>query len=356
MAAAPRPDADEAAGDKHREHVISVGDSAALIGTLHERVRTVLQAGGEGTPAEELLCEIELAGRDLQRQYALAREETAKRVQDAREHASLANLQHGRLVEDWNRLREENAAMSETNSSLEAQVNKLGTSERASARQAKSLQMQLRHADGILNDRAERINALEREVAAGADGISGASTGAAATDSGMELIDELGDALLNAEMGSDGSRQDSELAALQLEVAALRRRLSEEEGRSKALQETVARHEQEQRVGVVESPRGDDPAGLRRKLDALRQTLAHKDAEVDELHGMLAEMRPALESEIRDQVPPRRDWTRPHAQHTNRRTRHRIRGAGRGAQRRGSRVSAERRGAADYVLIVTTFL
>ena len=192
----------------------------------------------------------------------------------------------------------------------QAQVNKLGTSERASARQAKSLQMQLRHADGILNDRAERINALEREVAAGADGISGASTGAAATDSGMELIDELGDALLNAEMGSDGSRQDSEL---QLEVAALRRRLSEEEGRSKALQETVARHEQEQRVGVVESPRGDDPAGLRRKLDALRQTLAHKDAEVDELHGMLAEIRPALESEIRDQVPPRRDRTRPHA-------------------------------------------
>ncbi|KAJ1480451.1 hypothetical protein T484DRAFT_1810616 [Baffinella frigidus] len=294
----------EEAAEGPREHIVSTNGASAWIRVLHERLRAVLEANGRDAAVEALLAELAASGEDLQREYASAREETTKRLQDVRDHETLVNLQQGRLVEDWTRLRTENEEMAEANTALEARVKELETSERASVAQTKGLQTQMRLADGLMHDRAVRITALELKLSSAAATNPAATPEAkAAVDGQRVLIDDLGEDLLDDLMHADAGESDESDAILSLkeEAATLRKRLSEEEGRVTALQETAARHE-DQLVGVVDSPRDDDPAALRRRLEKMRAVVASKDSEIEELHQMLAELRPKLEAEIKEQV------------------------------------------------------
>ena len=188
-----------------REHIVSTNGASACVRVLHERLRAVLAASGRDVAVEALLGELEASGEDLQREYASAREETSKRLQDVRDHEKLANLQQVRLVEDWNRLRKENAEFLEANTALEARVKELETSERASTAQTKGLQVQMRLADGLLYDRARRIDDLELKLAASAAENPDATRAEvkAVEDGQRELIDDLGEDLINDQMHDD---------------------------------------------------------------------------------------------------------------------------------------------------------
>lgn len=236
----------EEAAEGPREHIVSTNGASAWIRVLHERLRAVLEANGRDAAVEALLAELAASGEDLQREYASAREETTKRLQDVRDHETLVNLQQGRLVEDWTRLRTENEEMAEANTALEARVKELETSERASVAQTKGLQTQMRLADGLMHDRAVRITALELKLSSAAATNPAATPEAkAAVDGQRVLIDDLGEDLLDDLMHADAGESDESDAILSLkeEAATLRKRLSEEEGRVTALQETAARHE-----------------------------------------------------------------------------------------------------------------
>jgi pyruvate/2-oxoglutarate dehydrogenase complex dihydrolipoamide acyltransferase (E2) component len=228
-----------------REHIVSTNGASACVRVLHERLRAVLEANGRDVAVEALLGELEASGEDLQREYASAREETSKRLQDVRDHEKLASLQQVRLVEDWNRLRTENAQFLESNTALEARVKELETSERASSAQTKGLQVQMRLADGLLHDRARRIDELELKLAASAAENPAATRAEvkAAEDGKRELIDELGEDLMDDQMYENAGQSDDVILSLTEEAATLRKRLSEEEGRVRSLQETAARHE-----------------------------------------------------------------------------------------------------------------